>query len=142
MRNKNNKELNDSEIGDLRTLTFMKSDRTHEELLIESVKLTNEAKMDERERVYTKALQSFLANKFIQDEEKYNEVMKMIEMGYEEFSFGPIRRLERNIRKKVIEEVKKEEQEKNEKKIKEMEKEMKKRGMDINDIQAIIQIAK
>ncbi len=79
LKNKNNEELTKSEIGDLRILTFMKSKRSPKELLIKSIELTQEAKMNERDRLHTAALLSFLAKKFITDDEEYKEVMKMID---------------------------------------------------------------
>ena len=47
LKNKNNEELSKSEIGDLRILTFMKSKRLPKELLIKSIELTVDAKIDE-----------------------------------------------------------------------------------------------
>lgn len=138
LKNINNEELNKSEIDDLRILTFMKSDKTHEELLIESVKLTNEAKMDPNERAYTKTLQSYLARKFIEDDEKYEEVMDMIKTNSEELSvvFDRYDRvMSKRIRKQVEEEVKKEVKE-------EMKKEMERIGLSMEDIQAICQVVK
>ena len=79
LKNKNNEELSKSEIGDLRILTFMKSKRSPRELLIKSIELTQAAKMGERDRLHTAVLQSFLAKKFITDNEEYKEVMKMID---------------------------------------------------------------
>ena len=79
MKNKNSEELSKSEIGDLRILTFMKSKRSPKELLIKSIELTQEAKMNERDRLHTAVLLSYLAKKFITDDKEYNEVMKMIE---------------------------------------------------------------
>lgn len=153
LKNKNNTELDKYDIDDLRILTFMKSDKSHKELLIESVKLTNDATMDQVERNYTKALQSLLANKFIEDEEEYIEVMEMIERNFEEFSdpFGRLKRIlkkrEEEIEKKEeeierMEEELKKEKEKNEKNIENMKDEMKRRGYGIEEIQAICQVAK
>ena len=65
LKNKNNEELSKSEIGDLRILTFMKSKRSPKELLIKSIDLTVDAKMNETEKLHTAVLQSFLAKKFI-----------------------------------------------------------------------------
>ena len=79
LKNKNNEELSKSEIGDLRILTFMKSKRSPKELLIKSIDLTVDAKMNETEKLHTAVLQSFLAKKFITDSEEYKEVMKMID---------------------------------------------------------------
>lgn len=79
LKNKNNEELSKSEIGDLRILTFMKSKRSPKELLIKSIELTVDAKMNETEKLHTAVLQSFLAKKFITDSEEYKEVMKMID---------------------------------------------------------------
>lgn len=79
LKNKNNEELSKSEIGDLRILTFMKSKRSPKELLIKSIDLTVDAKMNETEKLHTAVLQSFLAKKFITDNEEYKEVMKMID---------------------------------------------------------------
>ena len=79
LKNKNNEELSKSEIGDLRILTFMKSKRSPKELLIKSIELTVNAKMNETEKLHTAVLQSFLAKKFITDNEEYKEVMKMID---------------------------------------------------------------
>ena len=79
LKNKNNEELSKSEIGDLRILTFMKSKRSPKELLIKSIELTCHAKMNETDRLHTAVLQSFLAKKFVTDDEEYKEVMKMIE---------------------------------------------------------------
>ena len=79
LKNKNNEELSKSEIGDLRILTFMKSKRSPKELLIKSIELTQAAKMNERDRLHTAVLLSYLAKKFITDDKEYNEVMKMIE---------------------------------------------------------------
>ena len=79
LKNKNNEELSKSEIGDLRILTFMKSKRSPKELLIKSIELTCHAKMNETDRLHTVVLQSFLAKKFVTDDEEYKEVMKMIE---------------------------------------------------------------
>lgn len=79
LKNKNNEELSKSEIGDLRILTFMKSKRSPKELLIKSIELTVDAKMNETEKLHTAVLQSFLAKKFITDNEEYKEVMKMID---------------------------------------------------------------
>ena len=165
LKNKNNEELNKCEIDDLRILTFMKSDKTHEELLIESVKLTNEAKMDQNERAYTKTLQSYLARKFITDDKKYEEVMDMIKTNSEELSvvFDRYDRvMSKRIRKQIEEEVREEireelknekekiekekeeevkkEKERNKNNIEEMKKEMKRRGLSMEDIQAICQV--
>ena len=156
LKNKNNEELDKYEIDDLRILTFMKSDKTHEELLIESVKLTNEAKMDPNERAYTKTLQSYLARKFIEDDEKYEEVMDMIKTNSEELSvvFDRYDRvMSKRIRKQVEEEIREEmenekeeevkkERERNKNNIEEMKKEMKKRGYSMEEIQAICQVVK
>ena len=79
LKNKNNEELSKSEIGDLRILTFMKSKRSPKELLIKSIELTRHAKMNETDKLHTAVLQSFLAKKFVTDDEEYKEVMKMIE---------------------------------------------------------------
>ena len=79
LKNKNNEELSKSEIEHLRILTFMKSKRTTKELLIKSIKLTVDAKMNENEKLHTAVLQSFLAKKFITYNEEYKEVMKMID---------------------------------------------------------------
>ena len=79
LKNKNNEELSKSEIGDLKILTFMKSKRSPKELLIKSIELTVDAKMNETEKLHTAVLQSFLAKKFITDNEEYKEVMKMID---------------------------------------------------------------
>ena len=79
LKNKNSEELSKSEIGDLRILTFMKSKRSPKELLIKSIELTQAAKMNERDRLHTAVLLSYLAKKFITDDKEYNEVMKMIE---------------------------------------------------------------
>ena len=79
LKNKNNEELSKSEIGDLRILTFMKSKRLPKELLIKSIELTVDAKMNETDKLHTAVLQSFLAKKFITDSEEYKEVMKMID---------------------------------------------------------------
>ena len=79
LKNKNNEELSKSEIGDLRILTFMKSNRSPKELLIKSIELTCHAKMNETDKLHTAVLQSFLAKKFIRDDEEYKEVMEMIE---------------------------------------------------------------
>ena len=79
LKNKNNEELSKSEIGDLKILTFMKSKRSPKELLIKSIELTVDAKMNETEKLHTAVLQSFLAKKFITDSEEYKEVMKMID---------------------------------------------------------------
>ena len=79
LKNKNNEELSKSEIGDLRILTFMKSKRSPKELLIKSIDLTVDAKMNETDKLHTAVLQSFLAKKFITDNEEYKEVMKMID---------------------------------------------------------------
>ena len=79
LKNKNNEELSKSEIGDLRILTFMKSKRSPKELLIKSIELTCHAKMNETDKLHTAVLQSFLAKKFVTDDEEYKEVMKMIE---------------------------------------------------------------
>ena len=79
LKNKNNEELSKSEIGDLKILTFMKSKRSPKELLIKSIDLTVDAKMNETEKLHTAVLQSFLAKKFITDSEEYKEVMKMID---------------------------------------------------------------
>jgi len=79
LKNKNNEELSKSEIGDLRILTFMKSKRSPKELLIKSIELTVDAKMNETDKLHTAVLQSFLAKKFITDSEEYKEVMKMID---------------------------------------------------------------
>ena len=79
LKNKNNEELSKSEIGDLKILTFMKSKRSPKELLIKSIDLTVDAKMNETEKLHTAVLQSFLAKKFITDNEEYKEVMKMID---------------------------------------------------------------
>ena len=79
LKNKNNEELSKLEIGDLRILTFMKSKRSPKELLIKSIELTVDAKMNETEKLHTAVLQSFLAKKFITDSEEYKEVMKMID---------------------------------------------------------------
>ena len=79
LKNKNNEELSKSEIGDLRILTFMKSKRSPKELLIKSIELSVDAKMNETEKLHTAVLQSFLAKKFITDNEEYKEVMKMID---------------------------------------------------------------
>ena len=103
LKNKNKEELNKYEIDDLRILTFMKSDKTHKELLIEYVNLTNEAIMDPRERDYTKALQTLLAKKFIKEDEEFEEVMKMIERNSEEFG-GVFDRRDAIIIKKLLKE--------------------------------------
>ena len=79
LKNKNNEELSKSEIGDLRILTFMKAKRSPKELLIKSIELTVDAKMNETDKLHTAVLQSFLAKKFITDSEEYKEVMKMID---------------------------------------------------------------
>ena len=79
LKNKNNEELSKSEIGDLRILTFMKSKRSPKELLIKSIELSVDAKMNETDKLHTAVLQSFLAKKFITDNEEYKEVMKMID---------------------------------------------------------------
>lgn len=79
LKNKNNEELSKSEIGDLRILTFMKSKRSPKELLIKSIELSVDAKMNETDKLHTAVLQSFLAKKFITDSEEYKEVMKMID---------------------------------------------------------------
>ena len=79
LKNKNNEELSKSEIGDLKILTFMKSKRSPKELLIKSIELTRHAKMNETDKLHTAVLQSFLAKKFVTDDEEYKEVMKMIE---------------------------------------------------------------
>jgi hypothetical protein len=79
LKNKNNEELSKSEIGDLRILTFMKSKRSPKELLIKSIELTRHEKMNETDKLHTAVLQSFLAKKFVTDDEEYKEVMKMIE---------------------------------------------------------------
>ena len=57
----------------------MKSKRSPKELLIKSIELTVDAKMNETEKLHTAVLQSFLAKKFITDSEEYKEVMKMID---------------------------------------------------------------
>ena len=57
----------------------MKSKRSPKELLIKSIELTQAAKMNERDRLHTAVLLSYLAKKFITDDKEYNEVMKMIE---------------------------------------------------------------
>ena len=144
LKNKNNTELDKYDIDDLRILTFMKSDKSHKELLIESVKLTNDAIMDQVERNYTKALQSLLANKFIEEDEEYLEVMDMIERNFEEFS-DPFGRLKGILKKreeeieKMKEELKKE-KEKNEKTAENIKTEMRRRGYNIEEIQAISQV--
>ena len=79
LKNNNNEELSKSEIGDLRILTFMKSKRSPKELLIKSIELTCHAKMNETDKLHTAVLQSFLAKKFVTDDEEYKEVMNMIE---------------------------------------------------------------
>ena len=79
LKNKNNEELSKSEIGDLRILTFMKSKRSPKELLIKSIEVSVDAKMNETDKLHTAVLQSFLAKKFVRDDEEYKEVMNMIE---------------------------------------------------------------
>ena len=109
-KNEKKEELNEDEIADLRILTFMKSkDKSHEELLIESVRLTNEAVMDEGERVHTKALQSYLAKKFIKTNMKYREVMRMIEVNSGELG-GIFERDHEIMRNEFNEELKKEQE--------------------------------
>ena len=103
LKNKNNIELDKYDIDDLRILTFMKSDKSHKDLLIESVKLTNEAIMNQRERDYTKALQILLAKKFIKDDGEFEEVMNMIDMNSTEFS-GAYDRIEAIRIKKLLKE--------------------------------------
>ncbi len=57
----------------------MKSKRSPKELLIKSIELTVDAKMNETDKLHTAVLQSFLAKKFVTDDEEYKEVMNMIE---------------------------------------------------------------
>ena len=128
LKNKNNEKLNDSEIGDLRILTFMKSRKSHKELLIESIKLTNEAIMDEEERIFTKCLQYFLAKKFIQDDHEFEEVMEMMEIGSAKFG-GVFDRYDEIMREKMKNERKDE--------INLIMEEIEKRGMSKKDIEEI-----
>lgn len=141
LKNKNKEELDKCEIDDLRILTFMESERSHKELLIESVKLTNETVMNQNERVYTKTLQSFLARKFIQDDKEYRDVMKMIRINSGELG-GVFDRIEKIGIEKGRRMEKKEEKEKYDKKIELMENEMKRKGINLKDIQEIIEIGK
>ena len=163
LKNKTQEQLNIDEIEDLRILTFMDSEKSHRELLIESVKLTNEALMDERQRTFTKALQYFLARKYVENEKEFKEVMKMINknsgecggifdrieaMAREEEKEKNDKKIEQIIREqkekyeKGIEKAKKEEKEKFEKKLELAKIEMEKRGIDIKDIQIITQLMK
>ena len=133
LKNKTQEQLNIDEIEDLRILTFMDSEKSHRELSIESVKLTNEALMDERQRTFTKALQYFLARKYVENEEEFKEVMKMINKNSGECG-GIFDRIEAMARE--------DEKEKFEKKLELAKIEMEKRGIDIKDIQIITQLMK
>ena len=149
LKNKNKEELNKYEIDDLRILTFMKSDRSHKELLIESIKLTNDAVMDNKERAYTKTLQCYLAKKFIEDDEEYKEAMKMIRTKSGEFT-GVFDRYARimwdeykdELREEAKKELLKEYEKENEIKIEKMKKEMERMGISNENIQSIIKLAK
>lgn len=144
---KNNKiDDKSEEVNDLLLIPFMKSNKSPKELIVKCIKLANQITTVNRDKLNDiKNLLKFLATKYTDTEEEYEEIERLVKMegGMIETTVNQMRRIykEEGIREGTIKERQrgnqklKEERQKSNLKLKIMEEELNRRGIKNEDIE-------